>query len=85
MIERYALATVKHENEIIRFTLVINDPLSYFVEQCHEPTKPFVQAQKFQIKPDELSKRRVNGIPLIKLVERKLEELAEAADYKSAA
>ncbi len=44
-----------------------------------------MQAQKFQIKPDELSKLRVNGVPLIKLVEKKLEELAETNDYKSAA
>ncbi|HEY1660905.1 MAG TPA: hypothetical protein VGI03_00665 [Verrucomicrobiae bacterium] len=79
MTERHLLSLEKRESEIIRFTLVINAPYSYFVEESHEPTQPFKKAHTMLIEATSLSNYQVNGVPLIKLVETKFEELAKLA------
>lgn len=85
MANRYQLDIVQRDEEIIRFTLVIDDPFGYFVEQLHEPVQPFAKARIHRIQREELLKYWVNDIPLIKLVERKLEELATKEILLSAA
>jgi len=79
MAERYHLDVVKREDETIWFTLVIEEPVRYFVEQYHESRKAFESCRTRQIPAEELARHWVNDRPLIKLVENKLQELIEAA------
>ena len=79
MASRYHLDVVRKEEETIWFTLVIDDPVRYYVEQHHESNKAFQADRTLHILPEELAKHSVNDRPLIKLVENKFQDLADAA------
>jgi len=73
---RIHLDVVERVDEKIWFTLIIEDPIGYYVEQYHEPLSVSFSSRTRIIQPAELSRTWVNDQPLIKLVERKFEEMA---------
>lgn len=85
MVQRYKLDVVQRDDEIVTFTLVVDDPFDYFVEQRHEMLQPFRKAQERRIQRKDFLKYWVNENPLIVLVERKLEELAKKESLLTAA
>ncbi len=56
----------------------MEDPTNYFVEQYYDSKIRIVHDRTKRISRNELKNHTVNGIPLIMLVEIKLEEIAEA-------
>jgi hypothetical protein len=77
VLDRYHLDVVRKEDETVWFTLIVDDPVRYYVEQYHESNKAFRGDRTLHILPEELARHRVNDRPLIKLVENKLQELVE--------
>lgn len=73
---RIHLDIVERPGETIWFTLVIDDPIHFYVEQCFESKKPY-HCGTWQIKAEELSRYWVNDKSLIKLVEEKFTELTQ--------
>lgn len=84
MMQRHKLDTVQQDQEIVTFTLVIDYPYDYFVEQRCDPTKPFAKMQLHFIKREDFFKYIVNSIPLIQLVERKLEAISRELVFNAA-
>ncbi len=85
MAERIHLDVVERDDEKIWFTLVVDDPVGFYVEQYHEPNGVCFSARTRNIQPDELAKTWINDLSLIKLVENKFQEMAEAALTESRA
>ena len=83
MAERFHLDSVSTASGTIWFTLVIDNPLTYYVELYNDSRNAFIKDRTKRILPADLSKHWVNGVPLISLVENKLEEMAELAHLKS--
>jgi len=77
--DRYHLDVVRKGDETIWFTLVIDDPVCYYVEQYHQSNRVFQTDRTHHILPEELARHRVNDRSLIKLVENKLQELVESS------
>jgi hypothetical protein len=77
MADRFHLDIVERANERVWFTLVVDEPFRYFVEQYHESSHPTFTCSTRNIKPDELARCWVNDKSLIKLVEEKFQELSE--------
>ena len=65
------------ERETIWYTLVLEDPIDYFVEQYHESNNTFSGCRTRQIEREDLVRHWVNDRPLIRLVEDKLLEIVE--------
>jgi len=65
------------------YTLILNDPVSFYVEVYNDSTNAFIKDRSKRILPVELHKHWVNDMPLISMVEQKLEEMAEASHLKS--
>jgi len=78
VVERFHLDSVKDREGTIWFTLVMEDPTNYFVEQYNDSQFGTAQQRTMCISRDKLKNHNVNGIPLITLVENKLAEIAEA-------
>ncbi len=78
VVERFHLDSAKDREGTIWFTLVVEDPINYFVEQYHDSKFRNAQDRMMCISRDKLRNHIVNGIPLITLVENKLAEIAEA-------
>ena len=83
MADRFHLTSVKTVEGAIWYTLVLNDPIGFYVEKYNDSRNAFIKERTKTISPDELPKHWVNGMPLISLVENKLEELAEISHLKS--
>src|SRR4051812_24807127 len=79
VVNRYHLDVVRMENQAIWITLVVDDPVGFYVEQYYETNSVFTDHRTRRIEPDELSRHWVNNIPLIKLVEKKFEEIIKDA------
>jgi len=79
MADRYHLDMVKNGEETVWFTLVVEEPVRFFVEQYCESNRAFSCCRTWTIPAEDLARIQVNDRPLIKLVENKLQELAEAA------
>lgn len=85
MVQRVHLDVVERASERIWFTLVIENPIRYYVEQYHEPHSVSFSTRTREIQPDELARTWVNDQPLIKLVESKFQEMAERDQPQSQA
>ena len=81
--ERFHLDSVTNADGTTWFTLVIEDPVNYFVEQYNDAKIAFVRNETRHILRSEIGKHWVNGVPLVMLVENKLGELAEDAHIKA--
>jgi hypothetical protein len=81
--ERFHLDSVTTLEGTTWFTLVIEEPAKYFVEQYNDAKTAFATNRTKRILPSEFSKHWVNGIPLVMLIENKLGELVEDAHIKA--
>jgi hypothetical protein len=78
MAQRFHLDLVNTTDGTIWFTLVVDDPVGYFVEEYNDSPNVFIKGRTKLITPCDLAKHEVNGVSLIKLVENKLQEIVEA-------
>lgn len=74
---RIHLDVVERDGERIWFTLVVDAPVGFHVEQCHEQKGLSYSICTRHIEPDEMARVWVNDRPLISLVKKKFQEMAE--------
>ena len=83
MADRFHLDSVATASGTVWYTLVIDNPVGYYVEQYNDSKNAFIKDRTKRISAVELTKHWVNGTPLITLVENKMTEMAELAHLKS--
>ena len=83
MAERFHLDSVSGPDGTTWYTLVLEDPVIYFVEQYNDTRNAFIKERTKRIARADLGKHNVNGIPLITLVESKMDDLGQGAYIKS--
>ena len=76
MAKKVHLDSVAKPNGTVWFTLVFENPASFFVEERFDSNRPFSNNKIKEIKPGEFSGHVVNGVSLSKLVNFQLNELA---------
>ena len=83
MAERFHLDSVKNRDSTTWYTLVVEDPVNYFVEEYNDTKNAFIKDRTKRIARADLGKHQINGTPLITVVENKMSDIAEAAQIKS--
>ena len=62
------------------FTLVLEDSMTFFVEQFNDSILSFLTGRVKKIFPADFNDHLVNGVPLAKLVDAKLKEIENAQE-----
>lgn len=78
MAKRHHLKSVETADGTIWLTLVCEDPLNFFIEQYNDAKISFLKERLKIIRSNELGRHEINGVPLVKLVERELKQILGA-------
>ena len=79
MAQRFHLDLMNSPEGTVWFTLVLEEPVRYHVESYTDSRNAYLKERTKYIAPSEFGQYQVNGVPLIKLVENKLQDMVEAS------
>lgn len=79
MEKRFYLDSDHRPEGTIWYTLVFENPTTYFVERFNDSVLSFLTGRVKKIRPSEFNGQTVNGVRLAELVETKLKEIDNAS------